>query len=548
MKAQQRGRSYQDDIYDLQQEVLRLREELQEERRTRVFAVAALNQRLSRLERSVKVQYSDEEEEEPPRRNKSRKPPVPSTKKSAFTKEVPTVKPTNSRPVKVVSSHESKAAMMKAIKPEPPSKAESSAAPPTPQDSIINSPALSNLSSSMAEKPPLVPQSPVKSPTSNLAPSTPQTTNSSSSHKVQFADELAKQEEERKQVFKAGEHVQVRCVEGSNEPRWDDAVVVVGDKKNTYCVRFPDGEEWAEVPVSELRKSPEQAGGTVFDLLVNENVYFSGFVWAHEMGWLQATVKKQWLMVLENKLYFASDPSECEFERELSLRGKTVETSNFEGSNARTGKTFSVKGVDGVHNFVCESEYDRNMWVAKIRLGSVKADPATRLNKSEREACIEVAKANARPVVPNNDAKVKAEDAHPCVLKGYVVSKSANAWFSKGDWARRWITLHAGFLTLRPNKDSPAGTAIIPLKDALLTSLKNDPENPYALEVAGPFIKPPVTLCFDSSPIFMKWCLHLEQSFLKANPELLSSGLGMQDIDGNDLDVSADLEGDGGQL
>eukprot|EP00662_Eupelagonemidae_sp_cell21_P049772 gene49772-6198_t len=55
---------------------------------------------------------------------------------------------------------------------------------------------------------------------------------------------------------------------------------------------------------------------------------------------------------------------------------------------------------------------------------------------------------------------------HACTLKGYHVIRTDSGWLSRGDWGRKWITLHSAWLTIRPDKKSVAGLRVVPLRDA----------------------------------------------------------------------------------
>ncbi|KAJ9444812.1 hypothetical protein DIPPA_11560 [Diplonema papillatum] len=324
-------------------------------------------------------------------------------------------------------------------------------------------------------------------------------------------------------VFQVGSKVQVQCSNEDGSPRWDVALVLES-AKGLYRVKFPDGEVFSDVLPSYLRDAVVTARDWAH--VMSEECIFSGFVWLYEFGWIQNSMTKHWMLLVEDSLHFATDPSEHLYSKELSLKGLSLVMGPLSGATTDAAKTFSLTAADNTVklSIAAESAYEYKMWVLMLTVALVRVNK-TEPSDDEKLSCLEFSQLPRRYTVPTMEDDTKPEEKNTYLAKGYIISKKSNSWISRGDWGRRWVTLHEGWMTLRANKQTLTDLQVIPLRDTALAEKQDDVENPYAIELSGSSLKPPLVLCYDSSEVYMKWCLLLHRSWLMANPEQTHSGL-----------------------
>ena len=294
---------------------------------------------------------------------------------------------------------------------------------------------------------------------------------------------------------------------------------------------FPDGETWSSLTSDDIRLNnapvPQEAG-------------FAGWVWTHASGWVQSGRTKTWMRLTGNTLSFASSPSTLVPEKvchahtppthseqrllnpptlqELPLAGAKLYTSKAEGAAKQTA--FSVKGSNGVSERIeCESAFEYDAWTMHIQVSMIKAAQASGSGKIDSDLQSFYTK-KVRAVVPHRASEEKkVEDEFPTMWRRYMISQYSSSWFSAGDWARRYFTIHEGFICIRPDKTLATNTVIIPLTSTTLKHTSDDAQNPYNVVVSGPFIDTPIVICPDTSEMFVELCNVLTSSYVMANPD-----------------------------
>ena len=188
------------------------------------------------------------------------------------------------------------------------------------------------------------------------------------------------------------------------------------------------------------------------------------------------------------------------------------------------GHHFAVTHASGAERFECASAEEWGAWTGQLRVVLFKGS-GEKMDATFAAFYKELRGRPLRSVVPRLKEKDKPEEVLPTLWKRYIVSQSAVSWFSSGDWARRYATVHEGFLTLRADKLTTLRLVLIPLSEASLHTDAKDPENPYNIVITSPHLDDPVTLCPDSSEMYSELSSALTASFKMANPHRMESGL-----------------------
>ena len=331
--------------------------------------------------------------------------------------------------------------------------------------------------------------------------------------------------------YSIGQQVQVKIISSNGETtEWEDGVVVGATDDLFYSVCFEDGEEWAGVPEADLTATAHSiTRHKELKTLTKARAYFSGYVWLNEFGWLQTSVSKQWMLLIDNKVFFASSSSDVEFHRAYDLSSCSLLKGTFTNSTGipvPANINFELvpdkpSATEKPLKITCHSLYDYNMWLARLSLAMQQAKPGSKTSQYLEQHIFLAKEMTMRPVVPCLAADKLPEEESDCRLAGYVKTFSEDGWLSKTNISvRLFATLHPGWFTIRPNTESISNIRVVPLRDTTLTRRKGNHNSPYLLDVSGPFLEKSLTISFDSAETYMKWCTLLEDGHYLSHPEV----------------------------
>eukprot|EP01062_Namystynia_karyoxenos_P012327 TRINITY_DN1442_c1_g1_i1.p1 TRINITY_DN1442_c1_g1~~TRINITY_DN1442_c1_g1_i1.p1 ORF type:complete len:672 (+),score=190.14 TRINITY_DN1442_c1_g1_i1:122-2137(+) len=358
-----------------------------------------------------------------------------------------------------------------------------------------------------------------------------------------------------------GSQVRVRCVDdaGDGEQRWDGATLLSYEADGTATVCFEDGEVWPKVPVADIlpvqeppasghspvtppaaasqqRGDPPAESEDDDDSLAQHNarqwelegtwdpsrglppslrrrdIFYTGYLWRKGDGWIRSGRTKQWAILVNGKLYLGNEPTDEEFEA-LELNGATV-TIPGEADWQVVNKAHDVD-----HTFQCETPSERVLWAARVEVAALQHTPSVPLHPHQLSRFREVFSMRERTVVPGCfGADTLPERAHTTALAGYVIVKTDSGWLSRGDWGRKWVTVHSAWLSIRPDKRKPQGLRVVPLRDCKISDYQIDASNPNNFEITGPFVGSIVISC-DGPEHCRKWRLMVSDAIYRTMPE-----------------------------
>eukprot|EP01063_Lacrimia_lanifica_P000258 TRINITY_DN10127_c0_g1_i2.p1 TRINITY_DN10127_c0_g1~~TRINITY_DN10127_c0_g1_i2.p1 ORF type:complete len:497 (+),score=164.20 TRINITY_DN10127_c0_g1_i2:124-1614(+) len=354
-------------------------------------------------------------------------------------------------------------------------------------------------------------------------------------------------------AFAVDDEVWVMCLDGGADaeaPTWDPATVAAVEGDGFFTVRFADGEQWDRVHITELRSReleaapagdaappPAEAEAEAVDRPATppaeppappveyEASYFAGWVQEFTEGWVRNGYAKHWMVLKDGQLGLQAEPTDVRFLQTIALADATFEeheTYTIPGDAAASRRLLIVKAAGKVHRFITSSDFDAAAWRYVLKRAIYDARPAAQTE--EARARVAALAAPLRPTVPPLPGGQLPEVAFQTASKAYVVVGS-DSWMG-GGFGRRYVTLHAGWLSYRYSKDGPSGLKVIPLRDAALGRVLDNSEYPFLVTV-GAYLGETLSLAPDTSEQFVQWCVDLEHAYLAANPEAAQSPLGM---------------------
>eukprot|EP01062_Namystynia_karyoxenos_P061972 TRINITY_DN5477_c0_g2_i1.p1 TRINITY_DN5477_c0_g2~~TRINITY_DN5477_c0_g2_i1.p1 ORF type:complete len:716 (+),score=179.92 TRINITY_DN5477_c0_g2_i1:80-2149(+) len=279
--------------------------------------------------------------------------------------------------------------------------------------------------------------------------------------------------------------------------------------------RAPRPAVRAARPREKRQASPAPEPQWELQRVGDDDLVYSGWLWRLPDGWLGSR-SKVWLIIIGSQLYMGSSPSDPEFEL-MPLQGVTVASAG-EGAQALH---ISWRCEDGEElRFSAESESERAAWAAHLEAAAIRARRAMH-GDAERMGELERAlrRFPCRPCVPVIDPAQPPETGDDkTLLCGNALISTTRTWLGSPSWERRWVTLHEAYLTHRPERGSPAGVEVVPLRETDLSDRQVDGEHSSALQISGPWVSE-MLLTVEGVSVFQRWRAAFRQAHARSNPE-----------------------------
>ncbi|KAJ9446774.1 hypothetical protein DIPPA_03131 [Diplonema papillatum] len=250
--------------------------------------------------------------------------------------------------------------------------------------------------------------------------------------------------------------------------------------------------------------------------LQDKRLFYSGYLWQQVNGWL-TTRQKRWCMLIGQHFYVGEEPIDASFE---ALPLKDAEVADH--ADIDEAFAFCLKHpTAGSLVFYTDNEVDKLVWCVKLEVATLQATPERAADEQSRALYQKVfSEYPARLCVPYHKeaATVVPEKLTQPVLTGYVVCSTGDSWLGE-NWARRYVTLHDCFLTLRDDKASAAGVRIFPLRDGELEELPADGNSSDATFAFYSDFVPQLAIRPDTPDQYKQWFTAFSEAFQQSNPE-----------------------------